>query len=72
MEIKRIFATISTDDFYAFSKRCKKEDISIGQCFTRIVSAYANGANIIHVKDLKKDKHHKATGVNYAKEHKIK
>lgn len=72
MEFKKVFATISNDDFYAFSKRCKKENISIGQCFTKIVRAYANGANIIHISDPKKKKviHHKPTGVNYTKEHK--
>ncbi len=62
MEIKNVMATVSKDDFYAFVKRCRKEEVSVGHQLSTLIRSYANGANIIHVRDLKKKKHHKYTG----------
>ena len=65
MEIKNAMATVSKDVFYAFVKRCRKEDVTVGNCLATLIKSYSNGANIIHVKDPKKKKHHKYTGANY-------
>lgn len=65
MEIKNVMATVSKDDFYAFLKRCRKEEVSVGQQLATLIRSYANGANIIHVRDPKKKKHAVYTGVKY-------
>lgn len=65
MEIKNVVATVTKDVFYAFLKRCRKEDISVGLQLATLIRSYANGANLIHVKDPKKKQHAKYTGVNY-------
>lgn len=65
MDIKKVFAYIPTDDFYRLKNRCKKENISIDQCLTKIVKAYGNGANIVHIATPIKNKHAKSTGADY-------
>lgn len=65
MEIKNVVATVTKDVFYAFLKRCKKEDISVGLQLATLIRSYANGANIIHVRDPKKKKHAKYTGASF-------
>ncbi len=70
MELKKVFATVTSDDFRAFCRRCREENVSIGKCLTQIVSAYARGANIVCIKVPKVNAHHKPTGINYAEEHK--
>lgn len=45
--IRKIFALVSEEDFYAFRRRCYKEGIDkMGEGLAALVHAYAKGAEI--------------------------
>ena len=49
MDIRKVFAVVSTEDFQAFKKRCDKDNSTIGNTLTKLINIISRGFQKSHM-----------------------